>query len=859
MRRRKSLVRRLIPWILFLAACAALVCFVGIPLYGQQETEVIDPPVVSYYEGNGQELLMENDRLLFSMDPGTTRFTVTEKETGRIWRSNPENAAKDPIAQAGNKDMLNSTLLVTYTNSGGEVTLNNNTYCMNNQTYEIQPQEDGSIRVNYAIGRIERIYQIPTAITKERYTAFTDKMSKSTKKKVSGLYTLVEPAKLEKRDDREELISLYPSITEQALYLLKSNTSTTNKEKAEGYFEEAGYTAEDFATDQELVAGSKGSSGPVFNVSMIYRLEGGDLVVELPYSEMRYRADYPLTYVSPLPMFGAAGTEEEGYLFIPEGGGALIHYNNGKLSQSPYYANLYGWDYGTQRKEAVSETENAFPVFGGTHEGGAFLCMIEGASSYAGVNADISGRYNSYNTVYARYNVLHAEQYNVSAKTAQLVYIYEKEIPKDTIVQRYRFINSDRYTDMANAYGDYLRETYPGLKDAAASEETPVSVEMIGAINKKVVKFGMPVDSVVATTTFRQAQDILRELKGADIENLNLRMTGWSNGGVRQKVLTGVHTLSELGGEEEMGRLIKAAKERNVNLFFDGITCFAYHSGILDGFITFRDAARYATREQVHLYPYDIVTYQKATWLDDYYLVRPAYARENASRLIGFLQKKGAAGVAFRDVGDLLSADYYNKDLTTREMVKRMNTETLQEARDAGEKVMIRKGNDYALPYADLITDMNLTGQAYAIVDERIPFYQIALHGMKDFTGEAINLSGDYQTRLLECAEYGAGLNFTFMAENTRILQDTTYSCYTSSGYTYWKDQVIPMIRRYQQEMKGLNRQRIVNHDQLAEEVKVTEYADGTRVYVNFGSEDYSTGGINIPARDYLVERGNPS
>ena len=154
MRRRKSLVRRLIPWILFLAACAALVYFVGIPLYGQQETEKIGPPVVSYYEGNSQELLMENDRLLFSMDPGTTRFTVTEKETGRIWRSNPENAAKDPIAQAGNKDMLNSTLLVTYTNSGGEVTLNNKTYCMNNQTYEIQPQEDGSIRVNYAIGRI---------------------------------------------------------------------------------------------------------------------------------------------------------------------------------------------------------------------------------------------------------------------------------------------------------------------------------------------------------------------------------------------------------------------------------------------------------------------------------------------------------------------------------------------------------------------------------------------------------------------------------------------------------------------------------------------------------------------------------
>jgi len=333
-------------------------------------------------------------------------------------------------------------------------------------------------------------------------------------------------------------------------------------------------------------------------------------------------------------------------------------------------------------------------------------------------------------------------------------------------------------------------------------------------------------------------------------------MTGWSNGGVRQKVLTSVRTLSELGGEKEMSQLIAKARELGVDLYFDGITCFAYHSGIPDGFVTFRDAARYATREQVHLYPYDIVTYQKATWLDDYYLVRPGYAKSNAGRLIEFLRQKEAAGIAFRDVGDLLSADYYSRDLVTREMVKRMNVETLQEARAAGEKVSVKKGNDYALPYADLITDMNLTGQAYAIVDERIPFYQIALHGMKDFTGEAINLSGDYQTKLLECAEYGAGLNFTFMAADTRILQDSAYSCYTSSGYVYWKDQIIPMIARYQQEMKGLNQQRIIGHDQLAEEVKMTEYADGTKVYVNFGSEAYQEGGVSVPARDYLVQRG---
>ena len=856
MRRRKSLVRRLIPWILAAAIIAALVIFVGIPLYGQQEKESERPPVISYYEGDTKPLTMENDRLLFEMDPTTTQFVLTEKESGRVWRSNPENAQQDPIAQAGNKEMLSSTLLVTYTTSSGESVLNNWAYSVANQTYDIKQQEDGSIRVDYSVGKIERIYQIPTAITVERYEGFLGAMKSSTKKKVSGSYTLIEPDKLDKLEDKEATLAMYPSLTEQALYVLKSNVNAKNKEKLEGYFEEGGYTAEDFAIDSELVKGTKDNSGAVFNVSMIYRLEDGDLVVEIPFSDIRYKAAYPITYISPLPMFGAAGTEEEGYLFVPEGGGGLIRYNNGKLSQNPYYANLYGWDYGVQRKEAVSETENAFPVFGATHDGGAFICIMEGASSYAGVNADISGRYNSYNNVYARYTALHAEQYNVSAKTAQLVYVYEKEIPNDEIRQRYRFIQSTEYADLANAYGDYLCEKYPEMAAAKASEAMPVNVELIGAINKKVVKFGMPVDSVIPTTTFAQARTIMDELSDAEIANLNIRMTGWANGGVRQKVLTGVHTLNELGGDSGLNQLIAEANLRKVNLSLDGITCFAFNSGIFDGFVTFNHAARFATREQVHLYNYDIVTYQPAEWQDDYYLVRPTYAQQNASNLIRALKEKKASGIAFRDIGNLLSADYYSRDLYPREKVKRMNVDTMKEAKEAGLRVTIKEGNDYAAPYADLITDMNLTGQAYAIIDERIPFYQIALHGKKDYTGEAINLSGDYQSMLLECAEFGAGLNFTFMAENTRVLQDSFYSCYTSSGYYNWKAQIIPLIQRYQQDMAGLNQEKIVAHHWLTEDVVVTTYEDGTKVYVNYGRDEYRDGGLKLAARDYHVERG---
>ena len=857
MKKKRSLLLRLLPWVLVLAAIVALVVFVFIPIYTDKDEPISDAPTVFYYEGAAGTLTMENDDLLLELDRSTTMFSVTDKRTGKVWYSNPQDRASDKIALSDNKDALSSTLNVTYTIPGGEVEMNNAAYSQQNQNFNILEQEDGSVRIDYAIGKIERTYMMPTAITEERYKAFTEKMSKSTKKKLGSNYSLYDPATLDKKDNKDELLAMYPSVAEQSLYILKSDTNATNKAKIEGYFAEVGYTQEDLEIDNALIAQKAGNNGPIFNASMILRLEGSELVVEVPYDSFRCKTDYPLTYVSVLPMFGAAGEKQDGFMLIPEGGGAIIYNNNGKVKQTPYYANLYGWDYATERTEVVSETRNAFPVFGMSQDGSSFICVMEGASAYGGISANVAGRNNSYNNVYAKYNVLHYDRFNVSGRTAQLLYMYEKGIPaQDTIVQRYCFLETGDYAEMAAAYGEYIRRD-PMLAQAQASGEMPVNVEFVGAINKIVPTAGVPVNRVVATTKFSEAADIIDELNAAGVKELKARMTGWCNGGVKQKVLTGIHVVGEMGGNNGMKELIAHAKETGTDLYFDGITCFAYDSGILDGFMAFSHAARFTTREKALLYKFDNVTYQQAMWLDSYYLTRPDYAKKTASNLIGDLSRRGAAGVAFRDIGNLLSADYYVQNTVTREQTKQMNIETLAEAKEKGLKISIKEGNEYAVPYADLITDMNLTGNAYGIIDETVPFYQIALHGLKDYTTEAINLAADYQTSLLECAEYGAGLNFTFMKMDTTVLQNTPYSCYTSAAYDRWKEELVPAIVRYQTEMAGLNRTPITGHERLSADVTVTVYADGTKVFVNYGSTDYSGNGVSVSARDYKVERGS--
>ena len=876
--KKKKLIWRLLPWLITLAALAALVVFVFIPMYSQTEAaHQYEPKEYRYTADESvKTYVMKNDSLTFELDPSNTYFTVTDAN-GNEWTTNPlttmDEVKQDKEANTtAQKNLMLSTVLVHSRSKGEEKAWSNYEFSIADGNYEIEvvkakdengaeTEEIAEIRVVYAIGKIEKEYIIPTAWTEERYKEYTGKMKGKAKKQVTGNYSKQGPKTLAKLDDtdenrkkRDELLALYPALAEQELYILK-DVKPEMKANIQTYMEEVGYDAEQYAIDQEWVATKKENDAELFNVTVVYRLDGSDLVVEVPYDEIRYREKATITGITLLPMFGAGSLEDEGFLLVPEGGGSIINFNQNRVQKDKYESVLYGRDYSIEKKELINETRITFPVFGLAKNGASFLCLMEGVTPFGTVYAEASRVNSSYNIVRARYDVLHSAKYDVNDRTQETVLMFEKKIPEGSIIHRYRFLDSDNYVDMANAYGDYLRAKEEMI--LTASEDVPMAVELVGAIDKTVVKMGLPIDSVVATTTFEQAQNILTEINEAGIKNLNIRMSGWANGGITQKVLTSVNVLDELGGENGMKALIDTAKKNNVNLYFDGITCFAFDSDILDGFNSFVDAARYGTREQAKIQPYDIVYYKYAEWMEaPFYLVQPQYAKKCTTNLIDALEKAGAQGVAFRDIGNLLSGDMYDRNTVTRYETMQMNVESLKEAREANQKIVIERGNDYAVPYVDLITDMDLAGTKYTVIDAQVPFYQIALHGLKDYTGKPINRAGDYQVEFLKCVEYGAGLNFTFMADNAWVLQDTTHSTLFGSSYANWKDKFVQMANEYQENMKGLNQQRIVGYEKLNETVSATEYEDGTKVYVNYADVQTTVQGITIPARSYTVERG---
>ncbi len=852
MKKRRNRILSVILWLILLAAVGLLIHYVFLPLFDTSDELNVEPVIPYGYEPPEREAVLENDLLRFELDPGTTRFTVTDKRTGYVWYSSPKDVDQDALALPVEKHRLNSALTLTYSMSTGMQTmLTSDEYSVENQVYEVLPDEN-SIRINYSLGRISRSYLIPPAITETRMNQFTASMSKKESREVLDYYEKKSLDKLKSKDDPEALKAMYPDILENTIYILRDNIRDNLRLKMEGYFEKAGYTHEEYDYDVSRCNLKADNKTAVFNVSLVYSLEGDNLVVTVPLEDVKYTAGYPIVSISLLPGFGAGGLNDEGYMLVPDGMGAVIAFNNRKTDQNAYFSNLYGWDYASLRTQVTNETNSSYPAFGLASNGASFLCILEEGVPWASISADISGRYTSYNTVYSSYTLIHGDPYDVSDRSNNANYLFEQELPEGSLVQRYRFLGTDTVAGLAESYRSWIEARLPG-NPAPVSRDTPLNIELLGAIDKVQQRFGIPVVLPVAMTTYPEASGLIRELLSDGLSGFSVRYTGWMNGGVNQKILNKVRLLRELGNQSDLLALADLAKKNGLTLYLDGLTSFARHSNLLDGFIVVQDAAKLTTQENVELHEYSTIWYGPESD-EAYYLLRPALTQKHAAVLSDAVAQYGAAGIAFRDIGSILSSDYNRKHLFNRVQSEAMHRQILQDARTKGQKVMTRRGNDFTLGLSDLIVDMDFDGGNYGIVDAYVPFYPMVIHGLTNFTGVSLNLASDWESLLLQSAESGAGLSFTLTAESTQLLQNTVYSSYYGADTSLIRDRVLEIWQRYSREMQGLNACRITDCRRDVH-VAVTTYEDGTRVYVNYGYEPAEKDGHTIPARDYLVVR----
>ena len=841
----------------------AILTFLAIKFGGTKETEVEKMSAFRFDSILSTDLqTISNGVVSLEFDTLTTKFTFTDKN-GKKWTAVPEEALN------GGNDVVKSLLYVEYKNKSGVKNYFNSyehSVSKGNYTYEVLPDQN-TIRIDFSIGLIAKTYYIPTVMSAETMQKYKDMAnglpdadkSKEAFTSLRDWYKELKPEKLKDGDPDEwkKYTELYPDLLEDKhVFVLFDTTKNWQKEKLETIFrDEFGYTMEQYEAD--LAYGQVEGDDkllPNINLSLYLRLEDDSLVAEVPFDSVVFYEEYPITQLRILPFMCAGSNTEDGFLFVPDGSGAYINFNNGKITQSTYSAKVYGWDYGQSRSIVISDPVTRFPVYGISYadRDASLLAMIEGGACYASVEGDVAGKVYDYNYVTNVFTLVHDQIADINGRSISAVYMFEKSLPKgEKVSVRFKGVDSSSYVDMAKTYRDYIGKLYPELATVKQDTSVPVAVELLGAVAKIQQILGFPKELPYPLTTYSEMNKILKDINANGWENVNVILNGWFNEGITHDWPDDIDLIRKLGRKKDFKQILDTAKKFGYNVSAKADFTFVQNDGFLDGFAPKQDASRFLSREVAEFREYSKIWYGENDEADPYYLAKPEYSLDALNSYLKDAKKLGIQSIAFNSLGNKLGANYHRKKMMSRETVLNLQVEQLQKLKD--NRNVIYEGNAYALPYADIVLDFPLLSDKSSIEDGTLPFFEIALHGFVRYTGAPINITNDYITNLLKSAETGAGLYFIFMDADASELQESDFTYYFGANYDSWKDEANGLYNRFKNDFGSLTTQTIEGHEKLAENVFVTEYADGTKVYVNYRTTEYKAGKVTIPAQDWVV------
>ena len=789
----------------------------------------------------GMKGIAQSESLQLYVDEATAGIAVLNRESGDIWRSNPADPDADALATGTNKDMLSSQVRMSFYNNLGQVsTVNTYTDSVLNQQMKYEGLPDG-LRVSYQFGTNKKTMDdMPKRIAKERLEEMVlSKLDKAGQRALKIAYTEDKDAPFYTRNDSAL----------QGLQL----------ERALKAFEEAGYTSEDL--EQDIADNSLDQPKPtprMFNLTIEYTLDGDNLLVRVPSSEIRFPGDYPINAISVLDFFGAGGTDEEGSLLVPDGSGALIHFNNGKTAYPAYRQAVYGTDNTTNSSLTYSLDETVrLPVFGILKEGRAMLGMIEQGAAVASVTADISGKINSYNYVYPSFIVVNKDDITLNADGAvRTLPKFQEAATSSDFVIRYAFLAGEEasYAGMASHYRQTLidREQLAASQELAPDAQSPFYLQLVGGIPKLKHRMGIPYEALEPLTTFEEAQTIVEALQERQVDRIKLQYAGWFNEGLDHKVPDKVKVDGALGGKRGMQELATFLEARGVELYPDTALLMANRK---QGFRVSKEASRMLSEAPATLYPMNQALNRRDRDRNPAYVVSPTKVPGYVDSLLKGLAPYPAGGISLRDLADQVNSDMRKNRQIDRTQSEGVSVEALERISASRDNVMAQGGNAYALPYVTDITHAPLSSSRFKLEDEEIPFYQMVVRGSVDYTGTPYNLSTHTNTSqyVLKSLEYGSHVYFTWIYQSGHKVKDTEFDYLYAVNYEQWLDTAAQMYGEVNEALSKVAGQRLSDHEKLADGVFKSTYENGVYFIVNYNREPVTADGRRIEAESYAI------
>ncbi len=590
-------------------------------------------------------------------------------------------------------------------------------------------------------------------------------------------------------------------------------------------------------------------------VSMDISLTEEYLKITIPVLEIDEEEDSGMKLVSviPLPYFGALHMDEEGYMLVPDGSGALIDSSRMGNGAKTYKQYIYGRDPAIEQKTSQLVTANArLPVYGTKKGDAGVLGIIHTGASRACVNASLGGDTQSYHSLNAELIYRDFATVDVGKKTYQSIKVNlfeDKPVQEENFeIRLYPLTGEDTgYVGMARQYRDYLLEN--GVSPSASAGTAPLYVELFGGVKRQTSVLGIPMDRVVPITSYEDVRTIVTALQDNGVEELVVGYTAWGKGGSSSRIPLKMQHEGALGSKKDWLSLQEELASRQIALYPDLNFTDIYQGG---GFSGKTDGIKTMQKNPLVEYRYKLSTYQPNPLLENTFLLTPGKVRSAADTFAASLKEVQAAGFSARTLGQKLYSDF-GPESVNRMQSQRIWEEAMETLCGAAGKLLFSDPNAYAFPYAAHLTDVPADSSEFLIESRSVPFYQIALHGILPITLPALNSCSDVRQAKLKALETGCLLKYTWGAENFDSLLGTEMDGLLGLDYSRWLTEAAQAYREVRPLLQSVSGVCIRSHRQLAHEVYETVYENGVRVIVNYNEAQVDAHGETVPGMGYLI------
>lgn len=598
-----------------------------------------------------------------------------------------------------------------------------------------------------------------------------------------------------------------------------------------------------------------------FSIPVSYELKEDYLDVQLMVDHIEENSDARITQIALLPCLGAAGFKDTGYALIPDGSGSLMEYNKICKNISQYTGYIYNRDitassYNTAYVD-LNETVS-LPVYGMYKNGAGFLSIITEGEGTSAIKANVSRIYDSYNYAYSHIVVRDTQTHRNATGSTGIGFYYSDKRSGNLSLRVYPLdAEESDYVGMAQKYKEYLVEE-EGLTHIEDNQTitNALNIDLFCAVKTPTHFLGIPYTGVKSLTTFDDVQDIITQLKGNNIDNLTITLTGWNSGGLESAVPLKFKTEGKVGSTKDAKNLVAFAKEQNVNVLFD-VDVQGFYSGT-SKIKKFKHTAFSLANTPVTVYPFSKSLNRSVTSENFYHLIHPKYMVDFADDFVTSALSNGISNFSFKTAGTDPYATYNKNNMLTRDNSVYLMKDLFNNVDEKTEGIISTKvGNSFVLSSVDNIVEAPVYSSNLIMSQTSVPFYQIALRGFVNMASTPLNLSSEVSELELKCAETGLSLYYQLMKSESTEFQNTTFTDYYACSYDDYYDIVVDTYGRMKEIYDAVGASEISDHEIITNDLRVTTYSNGVKVYVNYDTVEAAVGELKIPARGFYVVGGD--